>query len=487
MFFNYRALVKIFGTILAIISLSMLPSLIVSIIYNERDVLFAFVLTMTPMLAIGCFLSLKVKPHSSHLTIRDSYIIVASCWITGSILGALPFLISGYIPNFAHAFFETAAGFSTTGATILPNIEFLPKSLLFWRSFTHWIGGMGILVFAIALLPSLGISGSRIIRAEVTGPTIGKLVPRLTDSTKILYFIYIGFTLLQVILLLLGDMSLYDAMIHSFGSIGTGGFSNYNSGIAHFDSLYIEMIIVVFMFIGSINFNLYYLALTGHWRDCFKDNELRIFITILIGSLAIIALNLWSSNIYASFAEALRYSTFQSVSILTTTGFATDNFDAWPSLSKLILFLLMFIGGNSFSTSGGIKIGRVLILYQLLKRSIQMKLHPRAIVSIKVDHKAVPNETVAGVTNFVFLYIFIFVAGTILLSLENFDLLTTASAVATCLGNVGIGLNLVGPMLNFSIFSQLSTIFLGFLMLVGRLELFTILLLFSKQFWNPDK
>lgn len=487
MILNYRVIIKIFGTILIILAFSMLPSVLVSTIYNESDVAFSFLKIIIPMLALGFLLSVKINVQSKILKIRDGYVIVALCWVAGSILGALPFMISGYIPNFADAFFETASGFSTTGASILPDIQVLPKGLLFWRSFTHWIGGMGILVFAIALLPTLGISGARIAKAEVAGPTLGKLAPRLSDSSKILYIIYIGFTVLQVILLLLGNMNLFDALIHTFGSVGTGGYSNYNASVAHFDSLYIDVVITVFMFLAGMNFTLFYYALKGNWRDLFQDSELRLYMMILIGAFLFIALNLWSNGIYDSFGESLRYSSFQSVSIMTTTGYATANFDYWPTFSKLILFLLMFIGGCSSSTSGGIKVVRILILFQLLKRSLLIKLHPRAVVSIKLDNKAIPADTISAVANFVFFYVAIFFVGTILISLENFDLLTTASAVASCLGNVGPGFNLVGPILNYSIFSDISTLFLGFIMLVGRLELFTILLLFTRQFWNSDK
>jgi len=487
MILNYSVIAKVTGIIFIIISLSMVPSLFVSLIYSEPDAVRAFIITIIPMLLFGGFISYKVKSNMNHLKIRDGFAIVALCWFLSSVLGAVPFMVSGYIPNFADAFFETASGFSTTGSSILTDIEILPKGLLFWRSFTHWLGGMGIIVFAIALLPALGINGQKIAKAETTGITFGKLTPKISESSKILYAIYIGFTILEVILLLLGDMSLYDAFINTFGSVGTGGFSNYNTSIAHYDNLYIDIVISVFMFLAGINFTLYYYILIGHWKEFLKDSELRCYLIIISASVLLIALNLWFNDFYGSIGEALRYSFFQSTSIMTTTGFATANYDLWPSFSKMVLFILLFIGGCTSSTSGGIKVIRILIMLKLIKRGIALRLHPRAVVSIKLNKKAISSDTVSAVANFVFLYVGLFFLGTILLSLENFDLITTASAVAACIGNVGPGFNLVGPVLNYSIFSDVSTFFLGMLMLIGRLELFTIILLFSRQFWNPDK
>lgn len=487
MVLNYRAMIKLTGIILIILALSMLPSLLVSLIYREGHAALAFIFTIVPMTAAGTLLTIKTKINSYNLKIRDGYMIVALCWGVGSVLGSLPFIISGYIPNFADAFFETASGFTTTGASILEDVEALPKGLLFWRSFTHWIGGMGILVFAIALLPALGISGHKLAKAETTGPTVGKLTAKFTDSSKILYTMYLGLTIFEVILLLFGDMSLYDALIHTFGSVGTGGFSNYGLSIAQYGSLYIEVVIMVFMTLAGINFTLFYYVLKGHWSDFFRDGELRLYLTIIGLSIALITINLWGSDTYETIGESLRYSSFQVSSIITTTGFASANYDLWPSFSKMVLFLLFFVGGCSSSTSGGIKVVRILILMKLLKRGIATRLHPRAIVSIKIDGKAIANDTASNAANFVFLYIAIFFFATLLVSLENYDLITTASAVGACLGNIGPGFNLVGPVMNYSIFSDLTTFFLGVLMLAGRLELFTIILLFTRQYWNPDK
>lgn len=487
MILNYKAIIKLSGIIIVILAGLMLPSLFVSYLYKEAEAVSAFLYTIAPMLVAGSLITFSVKADFNHLKIRDGFAIVALCWTLGSVLGSIPFIVSGYIPNFFDAFFETVSGFTTTGSTILTDVEVLPKGLLFWRSFTHWIGGMGIIVFAIALLPMLGISGQRVAKAETTGPTFGKLTPKLTESSKILYAIYIGMTILQVVLLMLGDMSLYDSLIHTFGSVGTGGFSNYNISITHYNNLYYEIVIGIFMFLAGTNFTLYYYALKGNWRELFSDSELRAYLIIFSSAVLLIALNLWLSGNYNSIGQSLRFSFFQSSSIMTTTGFASIDFDLWPSFSKMVLFILMFIGGCSSSTAGGIKVIRILLLFKLLKRGIGIRLHPRAIFSIKLNKKPIPADTISAVANFVFLYFSIFFIGTILLSLENFDLITTASAVASCLGNIGPGFNLVGPMLNFSLFTDASTFMLAMIMLIGRLELFTIILLFTRQFWNPDR
>jgi len=487
MVLNYRAIIKLSGFIIDLLALLMLPSLLVSYIYGEVAIVKCFIVTIIPIFILGTILVLIVKADLNNLKIREGYMIVALCWILGSIFGCIPFILSGYIPNFADAFFETVSGFTTTGSTILIDIEVLPKGLLFWRSFTHWIGGMGIIVFAIALLPALGISGQKIAKAETTGPTFGKITSKVSESAKILYLIYVGFTVVEIILLYFGGMNLYDSMIHTFGSIGTGGFSNYNASISYFDSLYIDLVITIFMLLAGTNFSLYYHVLTGRWKDFFSDGELRLYLLIVSVSVLLIALNLWFSGIYHSIGQAFRYSLFQSSSIMTTTGFATADFDLWPTFSKMILFFLMFIGGCSSSTAGGIKVIRILLIFKLMKRGIGIRLHPRAVIAIKINDRPIPADTISAVANFIYLYLLIFFAGTVLLSLENLDLLTTLSSVAACLGNIGPGFSLIGPVLNYSFYSDPSKFLLAGLMLIGRLELFTIILLFTRQFWNPDK
>ncbi|WP_037372096.1 TrkH family potassium uptake protein [Anaerovorax odorimutans] len=487
MVLNYKAITKIIGMIILIIAISMLPSALVSLIYNEFSTLFAFIKSIIPMFIIGLILTLKTRPDSTNLKMRDGFAIVALCWLLASLLGSVPFMVSGYIPRFADAFFETASGFSTTGASILTNVEALPKGLLFWRSFTHWLGGMGILVFAIALLPTLGIAGHRIAKAETTGPTLGKLMPKMSDTAKILYIIYMVFTIVETILLLFGGMDLFDSLIHTFGSVGTGGFSSYNDSIGHFNSAYIDFVISFFMVLCGINFTLFYCVVHKHYKDLFKDGEFKVYITILISCILLISINLLYNNTYDTLGDTIRYSIFQTSSIITTTGYATTDFDLWPSFSKMILFFLMFVGGCSSSTTGCMKVIRILVLFKLIKRGIALRLHPHAVISVKLDGKAIPADRVSAITNFIFLYLGIVVLGSIIISWDNFDLITSLSAMVSCIGNIGPGFGLVGPSMNYSIFSEPIKIFLSFVMLAGRLELFTILLLLTPSFWNPDK
>ncbi len=487
MVLNYQLVLKTLAMIGIVLAAAMLPSVGVSVIYGEWHTALSFLTVIVPMAVAGFVVTKVLRPKSQVLKMREGFLVVGASWFLASLAGSLPFLISGAIPRFADAFFETASGFSTTGASILTEIEILPKGILFWRCFTHWLGGMGILVFAIALLPRLGISGQRIVRAETPGPTLDKLKPKISDSAQILYVMYGGMTIVETILLMLGGMDWFDALTHTFSTVGTGGFSNYGASIGHFDSLYIDLVIAVFMLMAGINFNLYYHLLKGQWKSFFADGELRFYLLIISGVTLIISAALYLSGMYHSIGQALRDAFFQTASIITTTGYATADFDFWPPLCKSLLFILMFIGGCSASTGGGIKVTRILVLVKLLKRGIYRRIHPQAVYPVKIDGRPVNADTVSGITSFVFLYLVVFFAASLVLSLENFDLLTTFSATVACLSNVGPGFSLVGPAMNFSIFSDFSKIFLSFLMIMGRLELFTILLLFSPTFWNPDR
>lgn len=465
----------------------MIPSLFVSLLYGETDTTIAFLQTILPMVIIGGLIACFVRTETNKMKIRDGIAIVSLCWILSSFLGAIPFIVSGEIPNFSEAFFEASSGFTTTGSSILTDVEAMSKGMLFWRSFTHWLGGMGILVFAIAILPALGINGNKIAQVETTGPTMDKISSKMHDTAKILYKMYFSFTVVMLLLLLLGDMNLFDALLNTFGSMGTGGFSNYNVSIGHFDSAYLQIVITTFMILAGTNFTLYYYLFKGYVSDFVKDAELRIYLLIFVGFSLLIAANLWFTNTYDSLGRTFLASFFQSASIMTTTGFATEDYDLWPMFSKTLLLLLMFIGGCSSSTAGGIKVIRIIVLIKMIKRGIVMRLHPQAIVSIKINKKALPADTASGIAGFFFLYMGLFVVGTILVSLENYDLTTCFSAVAACLGNIGPGFALVGPTMNFSLFSDPTTLLLSFLMIAGRLELFTLILLFSPQFWSQDK
>lgn len=483
---SLRAVCKVIGLVLLVISLSMLPSLIVAVIYKEMTALLAFLSTVVFAALSGILLIRFGNYSTARLKVRDGFLIVTLCWIVSTLLGAVPFMLSGSIPNFFDAFFESCSGFSTTGASILTDVEALPKSMLFWRSFTHWIGGMGILIFAIALMPSLGINGQNIAVSETPGPTLDKITPKMSDTAKVLYGVYIVFTVAEIILLCLGGMSVFDAMIHTFGSVGTGGFSNYNNSVAHFDSAYIDIVITIFMVMSGANFNLYYMSLRRGVQTLLKDAEFRFYLLIISTVTILISANLFFSHYYENFGQALRYSVFQTASIITTTGFATTDFDIWPTFCKMLLLLLMLIGGCSSSTGGGVKVVRILILLKLIRRGIATRLHPNAVVTVKMDGRTVPTDTVTAIANHAFLLMVVVFISTILISLNNFSLVTSFTSVLTCLGNVGPGLDLVGPSANFSIFAAPAKFLLSFLMLAGRLELFTLFILLTPRFWNPD-
>ena len=481
---NYRIVTKVLGHIIFIEAFGMVLPLIVAIYYKEAAG-FSFLISIAIMLSTGLFLK-KIPVKNEVIRVKEGFSIVAFGWLVASIFGALPFIISGSIPNFIDALFETISGFTTTGATIITNIEPLPKSILFWRSFTHWIGGMGIIVFTIAILPAIGAGGFHIFKAESPGPISDRIAPKINDTAKILYFTYIIITFAEIFLLKLGGLSFFDSFIHTFGTVGTGGFSNYNSSIAEFDSTYIHIVISVFMLMSGANFSLYYELLRGKWKNVIKDNELRFYLLTIVIAVTLIAINLRTSVVYNNTSDSLKYSLFQVSSIITTTGYATTDFDLWPTFSKAILFMLMFMGGCAGSTGGGMKQIRILLVFKLVKREFKKILHPRAMIPLKINGKAVPSDVVANVSSFFILYIFVFVIGTIVVSLEGIGLVSAASSVAATLGNIGPGFELVGASQNYDHFSYPTKGLLSFFMLLGRLELFTILSLISPSFWRKE-
>ncbi len=488
--FNWTLILRISGALFLVLSAAMLPSLLVSWLYREPETLLAFGKAMLPAAALGgllMWLTRREAQSERRIRMRDGYIIVALCWVLSSLVAALPFVFSGEIPGLIDAFFETSSGLSTTGASILADVELLPRGLLFWRSFTHWLGGMGILIFAIALLPSLGINGQAIARAETPGPTLDKLTPKLSDTAKLLYLLYLGFTLLQIILLKLGGLPLFDALVHSFGTISTGGFSIYNDSIAHYNSVYVEIVVAVFMIIAGVNFNLYFILFHHGIRAFFQDLELRFFLFLAAAAALLISANLCLTDTLNPPAVSFRHAFFQTASILSTTGYTTASFDLWPTFASIILLTLMLIGGSSSSTSGGVKVIRILVLFKFIRRGMALRLHPNAIVHLKFGRKELPIDTVSAIASFIFLYVLTILASTLLLSLEGHSLITNATAVISCLGNVGPGFGQVGAMMNYGFFSDASTLLLSFLMLAGRLELFTIIMLLSPRFWNPNR
>ena len=468
------------GRILLVEAALLLRPMAVALGYGESPV--PYLLPAALLVLCGGLLSFK-KPRQASLFARDGLAVVALAWIAVSLFGALPFYISGSIESFVDCFFETVSGFTTTGATILTEVESLNRGILFWRSFTHWVGGMGVLVFVMAILPMGGDGhGMHMLRAEMPGPAVGKLVSRMSDTAKILYGIYLVMTVIEIVLLLAGGMPLFDACIHSFGSAGTGGFSSRNLSVGAYNNPYFEIVIGIFMLLFGINFNLYYFLLVRRFRDVFRSEELWAYVLIVVTAVAAITLDI--VHMYESVGTSLRHAFFQVSSIITTTGYATVDFNTWPTFSKAILVALMFIGGCAGSTAGGIKVARVVILQKVSVSEMRRMLHPNAVPAIQFEGKPLNERSIRGVHLFLAVYLMVFVASCLLVSLEQLDLVTTFTAVAACINNVGPGLEIVGPMGNFSSFSPWSKLLLSFDMLVGRLEIFPMLLLFAPSIWK---
>ncbi|HKK95569.1 MAG TPA: TrkH family potassium uptake protein [Anaerovoracaceae bacterium] len=482
-----KRIIYLLGALLIVISLSMTPSLIVSLLYDEYHCTKAFLITMIICLLIGLLFNRRHTPSISSIKLKDGFMIVTGSWLLASIFGAIPFIISGSITNPVDAFFEACSGFSTTGASILTDIEALPMSMLFWRSFTHWLGGMGIVVFAMALLPKLGISGQLIASAETPGPTLDKITPRFSDTAKNLYRMYILFTISEVILLLIGGLDLFDALVHTFGTVGTGGFSSHSESIAYFNSYYVHWVITIFMIISGTNFNLFYLTLKRGIKKLIKDDEFKFYLRIISLFTMLVTFDLAITKTEVNFLKALTESIFQVSSILTTTGYATADFDIWPTFAKMLLFMLMFVGACSSSTGGGVKIIRILVSFKLIMRGFALKTHENRIINIKVNDQKLQSDTVSNIANFLFFYIFLVFIGTAIISINNYDIMTSFSSVIACLGNIGPGFSMVGPTMNYSIFSNFSKIVLSLLMIAGRLELFTFFILFSKHFRDSNR
>lgn len=463
-------------------ALLLLPAL-VSLIYLEKSGL-SFLITAALSLTVGLAFILFFKPKSRMIYAKEGFAIVAYAWLLMSAIGALPFVIGGAIPSYVDAFFETVSGFTTTGASILTDVEALDHCMLFWRSFTHWIGGMGVLVLVTAVVPNIADRSLNILKAEMPGPTVGKLVPRSRDTAKILYWIYFGMTFILTVLLIVGGMPVFDSIVHAFGTAGTGGFGIKADSIASY-SPYLQWVITIFMFLFAINFNLYYLILIGKFRAVFKSDELSFFILLVLSSIGVIAVNILPA--YESFSEALRASAFQVCSIVSTTGYATADFNLWPELSKAILLILMFVGGCAGSTGGGLKAVRVVILIKSIKKELKKLLHPRSVKSVMSEGKKLDDETLSGVTSYFAVYTLCIMVVFLLLSFEPFGFETNFTASVACFNNIGPGLADVGPAASFAQYSDFSKIVLSFAMLLGRLEVFPLLLGLNPLIWKRSK
>lgn len=478
---NYAIVLKSLGTLLICEAAVMIPSLLVALISGGNDA-GTFTITILVTFFIG-LAATRIKPSRKNIYTRDGFAIVAIGWLLISFFASLPFVISGATPSIVDAFFEASSGLTTTGSSIVRDVESLPNGILFWRSFTHWIGGMGVLVMTLAILPSAKAGTLQIMKAESPGPNPGKLVPKVGQTAKILYGIYIVITIIEVILLKMADMSLFDALIHTFGSVGTGGFSSKGLSVGAYNNIYIEVIITIFTFACGINFALYYQAIKGNIKGALKDQEFRVYLGVVLAAIVLITIDL-NGNVFKSIGESIRHASFQVVTIITTTGYATTDFNLWSTFSKMILLTLMFLGGCAGSTSGGIKHIRIVLLFKMIKREILKIIHPKAVYAVKVGGKSVDEENLMGIAGFFFIFLVIFVINTFIVSLDGFDMVTTISAVATTIGNVGPGLGMVGPTGNFSEFSNLSKIVMSLGMIVGRLEIYPILLLAVPSFWK---
>lgn len=476
---NYSIIVYILGWILKFQAVFMLLPCFTALIYKEKAG-FSFLAVMAVCLLIGIPLTLK-KPSKKVFYTKEGFVTVALSWIIMSIVGALPFLLSGAITHPVDALFETVSGFTTTGASILSDVEVLPHCTLIWRSFTHWIGGMGVLVFILSLLPLTGGYHLNIMKAESPGPSVSKLVPKVQSTAKILYGIYLGLTVLLICLLLLGGMPLFDTLCTAFGTAGTGGFGIKNDSIAGYNT-YLQVVITVFMILFGINFNFYFLILTKKFVQAFRFEEVRCYLGIILVAIAIITFN--ALHMFANVGQAIQQAGFQVASIITTTGFSTTDFNQWPKVSQTILVILMLVGACAGSTGGGIKVSRLLILCKTVSKELHLYVHPNAVKKIKMDQKSIPHEVVRSTNIFMAVYVLLFGGSVLLVGFDDYDLITNFTAVAATFNNIGPGLELVGPMGNYGAFSPFAKCVLIFDMLAGRLEIFPLLLLFVKDTWK---
>lgn len=481
-FINKAMIFRLLGFILVIESFFILLSMIVSLIYKEKAT-YSFLITFLISSLVAGVVLFLTKNARKDFGKREGYIIVCFVWIVLSLFGALPFIFSGAIPDFTNAFFETISGFTTTGASILNNIEELPKGILFWRSIIQWMGGMGIIVLSLAVLPFLGIGGVQLFTAEVPGVTYDKLHPRIKETAQRLWLIYVGFTLLETVLLYFAGMNFFDAINHSLTTMATGGYSTKQDSVAYFTSPLIQYIIIVFMFFAGVNFTLSYFAIKLKFRKIFKNEEFKSYLLIILVFTAIITSYLFINGSY-DLETAFRNSLFQVVSVITTTGFVTDNYLAWAPLLVGLIFMLMFVGGSSGSTSGGVKVIRVMIILKNSYYELKRIIHPKAIIPTKLSGKPVPQHVVNNVLAFIVFYIIIFFLGFTAMLVLGLDMDSAMGAVATSLGNIGPGLGSVGPIENFANIPDSGKWILSFLMLLGRLELITVLIVFSPIFWK---
>jgi trk system potassium uptake protein TrkH len=475
-------IIRILGYLMLFLSGAMLLPIPFSLFYGDSDY-FYFLLSSGISAFLGIIIVAILGKQKKEMRPKEGFAVVTFGWIMFSVIGALPAFLSGEIPSFTDAFFETMSGFSTTGATILTDIESLSHGILFWRSLTHWLGGMGIIMLSIAILPFLGVGGMQLFKAEVPGPVVDKLKPRMTETAKLLWGVYLLLTIVETILLMFGGMSLFESLCHSFGTMATGGFSTKNASIAAYGSAYLDYVIIIFMFIAGTNFSLHYQWMRGNFKDVYKNQELRTFALIIGIATILIGIDTFF-NIYTNFWETLQFSLFQVLSIITTTGYGTADYESWAVSSQLILFFLMFVGGSAGSTGGGIKVLRTYLLFKFIYGEFVRLLHPQAVVPIRYGSTVVDRSVMMNVLGFFVLYLLLTVIGVIVVSAFNYDLATSFGAVAATINNIGPGLGQVGPTDNYAHFPDALKWILSFFMLAGRLEIFTVIILLSPGYWK---
>jgi trk system potassium uptake protein TrkH len=479
---KYPIIIKILGFLLIIEALGMLTAIPFSIYYNGYD-LNALIFSTVITFVFGLGLVFATRRFSEEPGIREGYAIVTFGWIFLSFFGALPFFMSNAIPHFANAFFETMSGFTTTGATILTDIEALPHGLLYWRSLTHWFGGMGIILLSIAILPILGVGGMQLFKAEVPGVVYDKITPRIKETAAILWSVYLGLTVIETLMLMLGGMSFFDAISHTFATMATGGFSTRNASVGAFDSPFIQYTIILFMFLAGINFVLHFQVLKGNFSGFFKSTEFRFYVLIIVTASVVIAFWLWLFQ-PLGVEKAIRDALFQVVSILTTTGFGTADYELWHPALQMLLFMMMFVGGMAGSTGGGMKVIRVLMVWRMTRNTLRSQIHPKGIYLTRIDGKTVKDDILNNVTNFVLIFVSIFFFGSLIMAATGLDIESAMGATIASLANIGPGLGSVGPTDNYAHITIFGKYFLSLLMLIGRLELFTVLVLFSRSYWR---
>ncbi len=476
-----RIVLRILGSLLMVLSAAMLLPIPFSLYYGDSDYTSLLISSGISLLAGGlAFINIRRKED---LRPKEGFAVVTLGWLVLSLFGALPFYISGAIPSYTDAFFETISGFTTTGASILTDIEGLPHGLLFWRSLTHWMGGMGIILLSIAILPFLGVGGMQLFKAEVPGPTVDKLAPRIMMTAKILWGVYVLFSAVECLLLMAAGMTFFDALCHTFGTLATGGFSTKNTSLASYDSALIDYIVIIFMIIAGTNFSLHYQALKGNFKAYLRNKEFKIFITIIFAAFVIICMDVFFND-HFGFLETVQYTLFQVISITTTTGYGTADYEKWALTSQVILLFLMFMGGCAGSTGGGMKVMRIYILAKFAYSEIIRLLHPSAVVPIRIGNNIVDKKTISNIAGFFLIHLAITAFGILLMTFLGEDLDTSIGAVAATINNIGPGIGIVGPTENYALIHDAGKWVLSIFMLIGRLEVFTVIVLFAPSFWK---